>query len=756
MADPGRPLLNPVLSLRIQPKRDTAQGRGKEAKHIVGPRLGRQRRTLSGQMGRIFESRGRLRAFGGKVQLVAKMFDDSYAPSYTPAALFAERMGMRLVAPYRDGYLIEADVSALPRLAAYIETSDSIGTQVDISRVESVSAYGRDEVLRGRTLDDLWGRAPAIGPARAYIISLAPFRDSEAREQLMGSLLRMVESNILLPTYPTPLLPERTDETRGVARTVVNPEQQGLSIALRRYRAHGSAYSTVHVATKQGLAQLVASGGVFRIDPVPRLEVTTPGTGEHPGPLPPRLRSEPIVGIVDGGRTARTYDQAEAWRETPLIPDGVADIRHGNQVTAMAVHGHAWNTNLVLPKLFCRTGTVQAVPRRGARHITDVQALIAYLGGVFARHPETRVWNFSFNEAAACDPDQVSYLGHELSRIARRHGVLPVISAGNKSTHNSTMIAPPADCEAALVVGGRQFDGSGSPAGPCDVSLPGPGPEGMLKPDLSWFSRLRVLGGDVLTATSFCTPLISSLAAHTFHNLKDAAPDLVRALILNRTDLDSFDRHRGWGSPEGTEPWTCEAGAVTLAWRGEMKPGLAHYWEKIPIPRQMIQDGALKGRAALTAIIEPMVSSSLGGNYFASRIQVALQYRSRKGQMQNLLGSMKTDDATEAEARAELQKWSPVRRHMRDFSRGVSFSGDSFRLSARVFVRDLFQFDNMQRNEDVPPLKVVFVMTLSDGSATSDLYNEMRATLGAFVESAVIEHDVHVESPVPGGRGRRR
>jgi hypothetical protein len=180
------------------------------------------------------------------------------------------------------------------------------------------------------------------------------------------------------------------------ALSVINAEQTSLAIAMRRYRAHGRARATLQIANAGALGQLLASGSVFRIDPVPRLEVTTPGDGQHPGPLPPHLSNEPIVGIVDGGRTAQ--EQAEAWREVPLIPDGIADTKHGNRVTALTVHGHAWNTNLPLPQLFCRVGTVQAVPKRDARHATDIQKLMAYLGEVIARHPETRVWIFSCNQ----------------------------------------------------------------------------------------------------------------------------------------------------------------------------------------------------------------------------------------------------------------------------------------------------------------------------------------------------------------------
>lgn len=127
-----------------------------------------------------------------------------------------------------------------------------------------------------------------------------------------------------------------------------------------------------------------------------------------------------------------------------------------------------------------------------------------------------------------------------------------------------------------------------------------------------------------------------------------------------------------------------------------------------------------------------------------------MQYQDRAGNTKNLLGSMETEPMTEATARAELHKWNPVRRHTRDFSpRGLQFSGDFLRLRARVYARDLYQF-GWRRNEDVPPLRANFVLTLSDGSDTSDLYNEMRAGLGNFVESAVLEQEIEIEAG--GGR----
>ena len=44
-----------------------------------------------------------------------------------------------------------------------------------------------------------------------------------------------------------------------------------------------------------------------------------------------------------------------------------------------------------------------------------------------------------------------------------------------------------------------------------------------------------------------------------------------------------------------------------------------------------------------------------------------------------------------------------------------------------------------------PTLKTIFLVTFSDGSGTTRLYNTMASSLGNFVESAVIDQDIIIE-----------
>ena len=186
-------------------------------------------------------------------------------------------------------------------------------------------------------------------------------------------------------------------------------------------------------------------------------------------------------------------------------------------------------------------------------------------------------------------------------------------------------------------------------------------------------------------------------------------------------------------------------GFRTLVWTGSLRAGLWHYWEDIPIPPELVTKGKLKGKVALTAILRPKVSELGSANYFATRLQVALQYTKPNGTMGNLAGSMKESTDTEQQARAEHAKWNPVRHHTSNISRGKAFSGDTLRVCARVFARDLYQY-GISMNAELEESEVAFVLTLSAPPEKSDtsIYNSITVSLGNYVESAVYDIDVNV------------
>lgn len=577
--NPRRPLLNPVLRFTKDPKPEGVSGGGKNAVSIMTDRLPEQRRALSRQFRELAAQAAQRPRFDGRVVLYASMFDDSLAPSYTPNDLFQATRSARLIAPYRSGYLVEIAADQLGRYAGIIETSGLAKDRVDISRIEAVRFFESADAGGAASLDEIWVAAPKTDTGKAFVVWLMPLRGRDAAEDLIQRFAALRDGTIV---PPPPLLTgvdvgTDTDVPVVMRRTLRAAAASGdrINLAMRNYRLHRRARTTVLVPSRAALDQLVASGTVFRIEPVQPISSTSPGEGREPDrPLPGDMTTLPIVGVVDGGLTAASYGHAEAWRAPPLIADGAADTQHGNWVTSLVVQGHDWNNNLTLPPLYCQVGTVQAVAKKDSRAFVDPQDFVAYLDSVMAANLETRVWNFSLNQPYSCDLEAVSALGHDIAMLARKHSILPVISIGNKP---GTRLQPPGDCEAAITVGGRVYDNNGDPAGECPVSLCGPGPSSMLKPDLSHFSHVRALGGVVIRGSSFATSLTSPLAAHTMERVREASPDLVKALLLHNSDGVNFDPALGFGTPTAASlPWECRPGFVTLQWRASLRPSAAY------------------------------------------------------------------------------------------------------------------------------------------------------------------------------------
>ncbi|MDE0307011.1 MAG: S8 family serine peptidase [Albidovulum sp.] len=754
MADsPRHPLLNPVLRFTRDPKPEGVTGGGKNAENIIARRLPQQRSVLSRQFRNLSKQAAWRPRFNGRVVLYASMFDDSLAPSYTPSDLFRPMRSAYLVAPFRTGYLIEMASEQLDQYADTVVATNAIKDTVDISRIRSVRFFEDSDTAGSATLENIWEAAPEVEAGKAFIVWLMPLRGRNAAEELIQRFGNLRDDTIVPPPPLLAGIDEGRDTNVPVAmrRSLRAARASGdrIDLAMRTYRQHRRARTTVLVRSRVAFDKLVGSGTVFRIEPVRQICSTSPGEGREPDrPLPGNMTTLPIVGVVDGGLKAASYKNAEAWRAPALVKDGTADTRHGNRVTSLVVQGHDWNNNLALPQLYCRVGTVQAVAKCGCRTNVDPQDFTAYLNTVMEANPETRVWNFSLNQHNSCDPEAVSALGHDIAVLARRHGVLPIISVGNKP---GTRLQPPSDCEAAVTISGRAHDESGAPADRCPVSLCGPGPSSMLKPDASHFSQVRVIGGVVVRGSSYATALTSPLAAHTMARVRYASPDLVKALLLHNSDGMNFDPALGFGTPTADAlPWECKPGFVTLQWRAELRPGAAYYWE-LPIPNSLKSTGKLKGAGALTAILNPhpLITDYAGPNYFSVRLATALQYqrgktRTNGAKFHNLLGSLDTGNITEQEARAFDHKWSPIRHHQNNF-KGIGFEGDALRVYARVFARDLYLYGYREAKE-IPAMETVLILSLGTGDENDDVYNELRDQLGAFVESSVVDTDIDVDN----------
>lgn len=724
-------VVNPVLNFLRTPAPAGITGRGKS--NIKQDRLSFQREKLSSSIENL--EKAKIKTYAGKSHFVVKMFKDSNAPTYTPTDLFNERVGCKIISPSYSGYLVEFDEDSLSSISETIKTSTKSEAKVDISRVDEIALFDSSEVLRGRDVSTFWDDKDT--DSTFFNIWLTPFNDVDARTVVSEELKNLYKKGLVL-------FGDSKFDIEGSERSGPNELHKVIS----RYIESGKESLSVIIRNKDDFSRIITSGAVYRIERTAPLKTNkmSPGTGLEPIPSKIMNNDLPTVVVVDGGHSANSYNGLVAATIDCLISDYDADKRHGNQIISVVVQGHAWNNNLKLPELDCKFISVQAIAKEGVKPQPSPTQFVDYLDHTAQKIKKlSSVWNLSFNEESSMyNPNDVSYLGDKISSIARKYSILPIISIGNKSAGSKDdRLSPPADCEAALTISGRQAE-NGLPYDACNISLRGPGPAGMLKPDMSWFSELRVLGGNTEVGTSYSAPLVASLAAHAFQHLKDPTPDLVKALLINRTEVDNHDNALGYGTPwDHTHlPWVCSPDTITLAWHSKLKVGFRHYWRDIPLPKEMLGKGnKLSGEATLTAILNPIKSTELGNNYFSTRLEVALQATAVSGKSRSIINKKQVKRLSAEEQ--ENFKWNPVR-HVRGKLSGKIVSG-SVRLYARIYARDLYQY-SINSHHELEEQDVAFVLTLKKTGSGQNLYKSVLQELGNDVEPHVgVDQSVDIE-----------
>ena len=299
---PRRPLLNPVLRFTQDPKPKSITGGGKSAESIISNRLDEQRKTLAHAFRTMAANVSDQPSFGGQAVVHVTMFDDSFAPSYTPDDLFHPIHGARLITPHRTGYLIQVQTNQLAHIAGQIERTKQVKELVDISRVQNAGFFTEANALGGRDFSALWNAAPEMGKGRAFITWLMPLRDREAGEHLIQKVAALRDQAI---SSPPPLLEEVRAALDSSVPAVMRRSLQAaagesdrIAVAMRDYRQQGYARATLIIPSQAALGQLLASGTVFRIDPVSPITSAAPGDGTEPNrPLPANMSGLPIVGV---------------------------------------------------------------------------------------------------------------------------------------------------------------------------------------------------------------------------------------------------------------------------------------------------------------------------------------------------------------------------------------------------------------------------------------------------------------------------
>lgn len=460
------------------------------------------------------------------------------------------------------------------------------------------------------------------------------------------------------------------------------------------------------------------------------------------------------VGVLDSGVSGAVVEPWVQRRWTYDVPPD-ADARHGTFVAGLIIAARELNgDNDSFPSDRALIFDAQVLP--GASSIPEDLLLERITEVLNASGPNgPRVWNCSFNNRDGMDPIAYSPMSQELDRLARRHGILFVHSAGNCPSRTTwppdgsagadDALAAPAESIDGLTVGALSHLGGLTPVGAvASYSRRGPSFGGQLKPDvthwtgdvgptgaLTGFGALSVGPADEMlesVGTSFAAPLVSGIAANVWRALevgqgRDVDPALVKGLIVHSATVANMaidEEHRayyGAGVPKADSLALLDApDSFTTIHEVELRTSVN--WEKrpFPMPACLFSGHKLRAVASVTVSFAPVIDPAFGDECVRTSVDVSFgRYTlNKKGELR-FGGDMGGGRDWEKHL-VERGKWSPLKSYRKVWPNGLESNLDGWALQLRLTARD----------QSIEPLtqKVFVIVTLQGLDDALNVYQD--------------------------------
>ncbi|WP_052095284.1 S8 family anti-phage peptidase IteS [Comamonas thiooxydans] len=659
--------------------------------------------------------------------LVFKLRDKAIAKTHRPNTLAAEaRLQLAGVARIEE-MLVAANAASLHSLADVINRRNTKMIRANLSAIETIKAWDRSRrmVVPGLELRQR-GRA---------LLSLFRFNAADATARNVDALRSLLQ------------------------RFGVQAEELAQRWGPPIFRVNMDAVSD------EALEILSVFPGLRSIFPEPRAHSAATITGFVPGPVLPPIPGVqlPVVGVFDTGASAgATSLQPWISSSMPYVLPPDTDYVHGTAVASLIAGAkplngaHEW-----LPSTPCQIHDVCGLEAAGG----NISDLVIRLSGAIRRAPDVKVWNLSLGAGQIGD-HEFSYFAQQLDALSDEHKVLFVVAAGNyldlprrgwpADPHLQDRLSSPGDSVRALTVGSvAHLDAPGAmvAAGePAPYSRRGPGPVFTPKPDLvhagggvhsAWnagTSSIQVLAPTNAPygnfGTSFAAPIVTSVAGHVWQSLEGkpnvaVAPHMVKALLIHAARLASPDysaherRYYGGGIPKDALSALYDTDdCFTMMFEALVVPGFKWRKTPYPIPASLLHEGKLRAEVIITAVYSPPLDPNSGAEYVRANVSVSfgvLEGGKIKGKV-----PMEGEEGTDGYEAAQIEhggKWSPVKLHRKQFSKGVA--GDQWAIQLEALLR---------ANEPplAEPMNVALIVSLRSVDGNAQVHADgVRALVGA-------------------------
>ncbi len=464
---------------------------------------------------------------------------------------------------------------------------------------------------------------------------------------------------------------------------------------------------------------LISHPGVRSLIPEPKYTsfpvsaITQSGYAVNSFP-PPISGDLPTVAVFDTGVSplALSLSPWISSSETYVIPPDT-QYEHGTMVASLVAGAKLINNmHPLLPSSSCLVHDVCALEENGS-YITDLEVR---LSDAVSKRPDIKIWNLSLG-GQPCNQNSFSDFAMTLDRLSDQFDVLFIVAAGNyvdfprrawpnpAELDGTDLVSTPGEAVRALTVGAISHidsqDSLSTIGTPTPYSRRGPGPVFTPKPDVThagggvhspWdtgSSSLNVICPDnslnTSFGTSFASPIVASLAAHTWQKISTSpdfniSPSLVKALLIHSAQLSSPNystierRYFGSGLPQEVVNTLHDTdNRFTLIFQTKLVPGMRWRKDNYPIPASLIENGKFKGEIIITAVYAPPLDPNSGSEYVRANVELSfgvIDNNTMKGKV-----PMEGEDGQSGYETAQIEhggKWSPVKIHRKIFPKGTA------------------------------------------------------------------------------------
>lgn len=508
------------------------------------------------------------------------------------------------------------------------------------------------------------------------------------------------------------------------------------------------------------------------------------------------------LGILDNGIAPiphlLPWMSDERWT---VYPDNVITPSHGTFVAGIALYGDDCENQEWVGHKGIKLFDAAIFPDTRKEGLDEDDLISNIRDAIKANHQKVKVWNLSISITRPVSDTKFSDLAIALDDLQEKYNVLICKSAGNCKNFCAGIpkgrIHEGADSVRSLVVGSVAHSKSSFDYAEIDNPSPfsrvGPGPEYIIKPEISHYGgnagvdpqgemvvsgvKSFDLDGNIVSdaGKSFSTPRIAALATGLYQELdEDFDPLLLKSLIIHSANysqnltLPESERTKqiGFGVPQNISNILYNAPyEATLILRDTLAKGEKIDIMDFPMPKSLIKDGYYTGQIIVTLVYDPVLDPTQGIEYCQSNIDVKFgSYdvkKERDTSKPNILNPIGRDGAQNIlkeglyskrlmkdnygdfalRERLLIQygdKYYPVKKYAVDLSELTDASKQNFATEDKqwyLYLQGLYREHTEHRaNQErkTPSQEFCLIITIRDPERKANIYDEVTQTLDAY------------------------